>query len=80
MNNYFTVYSKSGCKHCDRAVAALQLAEQKYVVYNLGVDFDRDEFVTKFGEGSTFPQVSIDGSSIGGANETIKYLQSNSLV
>ena len=80
MNNYFTVYSKSGCKHCDRAVAALQLAEQKYVVYNLGVDFDRDEFVTKFGEGSTFTQVSIDGSSIGGANETIKYLQSNSLV
>ena len=80
MNKYFTVYSKSGCKHCDRAVAALQLAEQKYVVYKLDVDFNREDFINQFGENSTFPQVSIDGSSIGGANETIKYLQSNSLV
>ena len=31
-------------------------------------------------EGSTFPQVSVDGNSIGGCVETVKYLKENNLV
>jgi glutaredoxin len=60
--------------------SALELAELQYVELKLGRDFQRSDFYDKFGEGSTFPQVSIDGVSIGGCSETVKYLKENNLV
>ena len=65
---------------CTKVKAALELAELQYVELKLGRDFQRDEFFNKFGEGSTFPQVSMDGKSIGGCVETVKYLKENNLV
>ena len=53
----------------------LQLAELNFVEYKLDEDFDRKEFYSQFGEGSTFPQVTVDAYTIGGAVETVKYLQ-----
>jgi len=78
--NVFTVYTKIGCPFCTKVKSALELAELQYVELKLGRDFQRDEFYNKFGEGSTFPQVSIDGKSIGGCVETVKYLKENRLV
>ena len=47
----------------------------------LNVEFSRDEFIEKFGEGTTFPKVLDEsGELIGGAAETIKYLKENKLV
>ena len=76
----FTVYSKPGCPYCDKVVSVLQLAELKYVQYELNRDFDSQSFYGQFGEGSTFPQVSVDSTTIGGCNETVKYLQEHNLV
>ena len=75
----FTVYSKDGCPYCDKVVQVLQLAELRYVVYKLDRDFDKPSFYGQFGEGSTFPQVVVDGKNLGGSVETIKYLQENIL-
>ena len=63
----FTVYSKLGCGHCEKVISVLQLAQLNYVEYKLGEDFDKKEFYNQFGEGSTFPQVSVDSYTIGGA-------------
>ena len=71
----FTVYSKVGCGHCERIMTVLRLTGCAYVVYNLGEDFTREEFIAEFGEGSTFPQVSCDGNKIGGSVETVKFLK-----
>ena len=76
----FTVYSREGCPYCTKVVQVLQLAELKYVEYKLGRDFDRDSFYGQFGQGSTFPQVTLDGTNIGGCTETVKYLKENNLV
>ena len=71
----FTVYSKEGCDYCERIKTVLRLTGSTYVVYNLGEDFTREEFIAEFGEGSTFPQVSCDGKKIGGSVETVKFLR-----
>ena len=51
----FSVYTKIGCPYCTKVIAALGLAEQQFVEYKLGRDFDRVEFYEQFGKGSTFP-------------------------
>tara|TARA_R100001443_G_scaffold13602_1_gene23623 strand:+ start:1532 stop:1771 length:240 start_codon:yes stop_codon:yes gene_type:complete len=79
MNN-FSVYSKDGCPHCTKVIGALTLAEQRYVEYKLGRDFDKNEFYSEFGHGSTFPQIQVDGKKLGGCVETVKYLKENKLV
>ena len=71
----FTVYSRKGCDYCERIKTVLRLTGSTYVVYNLGEDFTREEFIAEFGEGSTFPQVSCDGKKIGGSVETVKFLR-----
>jgi len=38
----------------------------KTAVYKLGLDFGRDEMMAKFPTARTFPQIKIDGKSIGG--------------
>ena len=76
----FEVYSRDGCPYCTKVTGALQLAEQRYVEYKLGRDFDKQEFYNKFGHGSTFPQITVDGKFLGGCAETVKYLKENNLV
>ena len=76
----FTVYSKLGCGHCEKVISVLQLAHLRYVEYKLDKDFTKEAFVGQFGEGSTFPQVSVDATTIGGCAETVKYLQQHQLV
>ena len=71
----FTVYSRKGCDYCERIKTVLRLTGCTYVVYNLGEDFTREEFIAEFGEGSTFPQVSFDGQKLGGSVETVKFLK-----
>jgi|TARA_Y100000052_G_scaffold10102_1_gene10002 glutaredoxin len=71
----FTVYSKQGCDYCERIKTVLRLTGSTYVVYNLGEDFTKEEFIAEFGEGATFPQVSCDGKKLGGSVETVKFLR-----
>ena len=79
MNN-FTVYSKDGCPYCTKVVQVLELAKLNHVVYKLGDHFDADGFYGQFGNGSTFPQVVIDSTNLGGCSETVQYLKEKKLV
>jgi len=40
-----------------------------YKKYNLGEDFNREELLNKFPSAKTFPQITVDGVSIGGWTE-----------
>ena len=53
----FVIYSKDGCTYCDKVKKVLELTSRTFVVYNLGEDFTKEEFIAEIGEGSTFPQV-----------------------
>ena len=79
MNN-FTVYSKEGCPYCLKVVQVLRLARLNHVVYKLDEHFDKKSFYGQFGEGSTFPQVVIDGTNLGGCTDTVKFLKEKQLV
>jgi len=76
----FAVYSKDGCPYCDKIKEVLDLTKTKYVVYNLGEHFDRESFYDEFGQGSTFPQVLVDGKKIGGCIDSIKFLKEQQII
>ena len=76
----FAVYTKDGCPYCDKVKEVLQLTESKFVVYNLGEQFDKDAFYGEFGQGSTFPQVVCEGKKLGGCIDTIKFLKENKII
>ena len=76
----FTVYSREGCPYCTKIQEVLQLAKLNHVIYKLDRDFDRQSFYEQFGQGSTFPQVTLNGTNLGGCTETVQYLKENKLV
>ena len=76
----FAVYSKEGCPYCEKIKKVLDLTKTSYVVYNLGEHFDKKSFYDEFGEGSTFPQVIVDGQRIGGCIDSIKFLQEKKVI
>ena len=58
----------------------LELAKLRHVVYKLDEHFDRESFYGQFGSGSTFPQVVVDATNLGGCTDTIQYLKAKRLV
>jgi glutaredoxin len=76
----FTVYSKPGCPYCDKVKKVLTLTNHSFVEYTLGVDFDKTQFYSEFGEGSTFPQVICDDKKLGGCTDTVKFLKEQNIV
>lgn len=76
----YTIYSKNGCPYCKTIKQVMELANLEHVVYTLDEDFTREEFYTEFGDGSTFPQVILDGNHLGGCTDTVKYLREMSMV
>jgi glutaredoxin len=76
----FTVYSKSECPYCYKVKQVLDLTGSNFVVYNLGEDFTREEFISEFGSGATFPQVICDDKRLGGCMDTIKFLKEQQIV
>ncbi len=76
----FAVYSKDGCPYCSKVVQVLELAQLNHVIYKLDQNFDRQSFYGEFGNGSTFPQVVMNGRKLGGCTETVKYLKENNMV
>ena len=77
----YTVYSKDNCKFCDKVEKVFKLKDLPYKKYILDEDFTREEFISEFGEGSTFPRV-IDqsGKLIGGAKETVDLLRTQGII
>jgi len=73
----FTLYSKEGCPYCEKIKQVLDLTNLSYVVYNLNEHFDKKSFIDEFGQGSTFPQVVVDGKKLGGCVDTIEFLREN---
>ena len=69
-----TIYSKSECGHCVRAVNALNARKIPFTELKLGRDFDREELFKQVPTARTYPVVVIEGKHIGGADQLIKLL------
>ena len=76
----FTIYSKDGCPYCEKIQEVMKLAKLSHVIYKLDEHFTKDGFYGQFGEGSTFPQVVLNGDNLGGCTDSVKYLKEKSIV
>jgi len=76
----FTIYSKDGCPYCEKIQEVMKIAKLSHVIYKLDEHFTKDGFYGQFGEGSTFPQVVLNGDNLGGCTDTVKYLREKSIV
>jgi len=76
----FYVYSKNGCGFCDRLTEFMDEKNISYEKFLLGEDFTPDDFMNRFGNQSTFPQVHFESRNIGGMKDTVRYLVENKLV
>jgi len=77
----FTVYSKDGCPYCVKIQQVLTMANLEHVVYKMGTDFTREEFLMEFGQKATFPQVVLNHDTLlGGCSDTVKYLKENQII
>jgi glutaredoxin 3 len=77
----FTVYSKNGCPYCTKIEQVLNLKNLDYQIYKLNEHFTTDQFYSKFGYGSTFPQVVLnENQNLGGCTDTVKFLQENKIL
>ncbi len=76
----FTVYTRDGCPYCTQVKQVLEGKGYNFVEYKLGAHFDRDSFYGQFGNGSTFPQVVLNGTNLGGCTETVKYLREKNMI
>ena len=75
----FTVYSKDGCPYCQQILEVLGISELNYVEYKLDEHFSKEAFYQQFGEGATFPQVVLNNENLGGAQESIRYMQKQNI-
>ena len=70
------IYSKNNCVFCDKA--KMRLSKYNPTIFMLDKDFTREQFFQKFPNAKTFPQIIINGQSIGGYHELEKWLSINS--
>ena len=76
----FTVYSKDDCPYCEMVKQVLVGKDLTFAEYKLGEDFDKEQFYKEFGQGSTFPQIIMNGEKLGGCTDTVKYLREQGIV
>ena len=79
MEETFVVYSKEGCKYCDKIVQIFEAKNIPYEKLTLHEDYSKSEYFNRFGR-STFPRVTLNDKLIGGASETAQYLVDNGYV
>jgi glutaredoxin len=76
----FTIYSKEGCHYCEQVKKLMKALCLDYQIYELGKNFSVDDFYNEFGEGSTFPQVVVGDTNIGGCKETVEFLKLQKII
>ena len=70
------IYSKLNCVFCDKAKMRLQKYNPK--IQMLDKDYNKEDFLKKFPNAKTFPQIIINDLHIGGYTELKKWLEQNS--
>ena len=75
MNN-LTVIARENCIYCRLAIRLLEAKGLKFELLMLGVDFERKEFESLAPGAKTFPQILVNGVSIGGYEDLLEKVDS----
>ena len=68
------IYGKPACPSCTKAKALCESREYEFEYYTLGTDFTREELFEQFPTARTFPQIKIGGTSVGGFEQMVEYI------
>lgn len=68
------IYGKPACPSCTKAKALCESRNLKFEYYQLDVDFTKEELFEQFPTARTFPQIKIGGTSIGGYEQMLEYI------
>ena len=62
------------CTHCIAAVNLCEAQNIEYTKHVLGADFTREQLFEKFPDARTFPQITDDGTYVGGFEDLLSTL------
>jgi glutaredoxin len=68
------IYGKPMCPYCDKAKALCERREFKFTYKSLGTDYTKEELLESFPGARTVPQIKINGTTIGGYDQFVQYL------
>jgi len=63
------IWGKPHCPYCEQAKAICEQKQVAFTYKQLDEDFTREEIFEEFPGARTFPQIKVDGKSIGGFQE-----------
>ena len=69
------IYGKPACPFCDMAKALCETRKLPFKYFQLDTDFTREEVLEMFPGARTFPQIKVNGTSIGGKDQLVTYLE-----
>ena len=72
MANNFVVIIMQGCPYCDLALDLLDERKIPYKLLTLNIDFQREDLDKIVPEAKTYPQILINGQSIGGYDDLVE--------
>lgn len=72
MTKDFVVVIMRGCPYCDSAIELLDEKNIPYKSLTLNEDFERDDLDKIVPGAKTYPQILIDGKSIGGYDDLVE--------
>jgi glutaredoxin len=76
----YLIYSKENCPYCEQIKQVMTLTNLEHEILTLNREFTKEEFYTIFGEGSTFPQVVLGETKLGGCKDTILFLRNQNIL
>jgi len=72
------IYS-NGSQECERMASLLRSIGGEFLEYKLNLHFTQRGFEQEFGEGATYPQISIGYKHIGNMKETLQHMKDHGM-
>jgi hypothetical protein len=73
------IYS-NGSQECDRMASLLDSLGGEFLEYKLNHHFTQRSFENEFGQGATYPQVSLGYKHVGNMHDTLQFLKGKGLL
>ena len=73
------IYS-NGSQECERMASLLDSLGGEFLEYRLNHHFTQRSFENEFGEGATYPQVSLGYKHVGDMHDTLQFLQKQGML
>ena len=69
------IWGKRNCPYCNRAKQTSKKFGLNYIYHQLDEDFTKEEFLEKFPDAKSYPQIIVDGKLVGGYMDFLTLLR-----